>query len=81
MSLNSVVNSKIFFRIQLTKKFKSLIINYLSLTIIKRRQGRRRVSDVERWRNAPDPQGQSDSELRNVATPRIIAGKRPKKMA
>ncbi len=34
-------------------------------------------SDVKRWRNAPDPQGPSDSEPRNVA-PRATRGEAPK---
>jgi hypothetical protein len=34
-------------------------------------------SDVKRWRNAPDPQGPSASEPRNVAPPRSGGG--PKK--
>jgi hypothetical protein len=33
---------------------------------------------VERWRNAPDPQGPSDSEPRNVATARSAGA--PKKI-
>ncbi len=41
------------------------------------------VSDVERWRVAPDPKGPSDSEPRNVATPvasEASAGDTPKKL-
>ncbi len=46
-----------------------------------------RVSDAKRWRNAPDPQGPSDSEPRSVATRSALGriqyapaqGARPKK--
>ncbi len=46
------------------------LIVHRSYFIVKKRQFhcRSRASDVERWRNAPDPKGPSDSEPRNVAT-------------